>query len=799
MFNTGTVKGTWTGTVYIRADGSIDPPDAPITTYDNITYTLTDNITSIAHGIVVERDNIIIDGGGYTVEGTRAYPSIGIALPNRINVTIKDINVKNFDYGLYLYFSSNNNVAGNKIEAHKYGGVGLYLLCSSNNSIIGNVIANSYDGMRLEGSSNNTIFGNHVTANYNYGIYLYPQLYPTTIISSNNIIYANNVTNNKEGIRIEGSINNVIYANNVTNNDYGIVLGSSSYNVITGNNIVNNGLGVDSARGQLRRKNIIYHNNFINNTIQARDNKSYLDWLWGIGPPPDIWNDDYPSGGNYWSDYTGTDNNGDGIGDTPYIIGSFGDRYVEDRYPLMSPWTPVLPVNITFIVPDDYPTIQEAINAANEGDIIYVRFGTYRENIVLNKSLTIIGEDRYITVISGNEGSIVNITANNANLTGFTIKGGEVGIIVLDVLNVTINKNRVLNNLYGLAVVNSTQCTITYNILFNNTFIGLSLTNSTQSQVVSNTITNNGNGIALAFSLNNNISQNIVTANYAIGMMLGYSNNNTISQNYIIGNIYNSGLQLVNSTNNVISANTMEENKYGVGFQESSNNIFYHNNFLHNDWQVYDASRDYSDVSPSINVWDDGYPSGGNYWSDYSGVDLYSGPYQNETGGDGIVDTPYFIGANNVDKYPLMSLWSPIPLKIFDVVCEGTHYSVSVQSNSTVTHFIFNQALAQISFNVSGISGTWGFCNITIPKALMTGPWTYTFQGDVINIDVYEKDNETHTFINIQYKHASTFQVIIKASWVIPEYPSTPILISLIPITLTAATLWKTKRKRQPP
>jgi parallel beta-helix repeat protein len=574
MFNTGTVKGTWTGTVYIRADGSIDPPDAPITTYDNITYTLTDNITSIAHGIVVERDNIIIDGGGYTVEGIRAYYSIGIALSNRINVTIKDINVKNFDYGLYLYFSSNNNVAGNKIEAHEYGGVGLYLLCSSNNSIIGNVIANSYDGMRLEGSSNNTIFGNHVTANYNYGIYLYPKLYPTTIISSDNIIYANNITNNKEGIRIESSINNVIYANNVTNNDYGIVLGSSSYNVITGNNIANNELGVYCLSLAVVIKfptkhsnNIIYHNNFINNTIQAKDDESPL-WIWGFAHP-NIWNDEYPSGGNYWSDYTGVDKysgskqdkpGSDCIGDTPYyIIGSFGNRYVyfEDRYPLMSPWTPVLPVNITFIVPDDYPTIQEAINAANEGDIIYVRFGTYRENIVLNKSLTIIGEDRYITGISGNAGSIVNITANNANLTGFTIKGGEAGITVLDVLNVTINKNRVLNNLYGLAVVNSTQCTITYNILFNNTFIGLSLTNSTQSQVVSNT------------------------------------------------------------TNNVISANTMEENKYGVGFQESSNNIFYHNNFLHNDWQVYDVSRDYSDVSPSINVWDDGYPSGGNYWSDY--------------------------------------------------------------------------------------------------------------------------------------------------------------------------------------
>jgi len=58
---------------------------------------------------------------------------------------------------------------------------------------------------------------------------------------------------------------------------------------------------------------------------------AYLLWLWGLGPPPDVWNDDYPSGGNCWSDYNGTDDNGDGIGDTPYITGSFLDRYVEDR------------------------------------------------------------------------------------------------------------------------------------------------------------------------------------------------------------------------------------------------------------------------------------------------------------------------------------------------------------------------------------------------------------------------------------------------------------------------------------
>ncbi|MEM3703119.1 MAG: hypothetical protein QXX79_01660, partial [Candidatus Bathyarchaeia archaeon] len=61
----------WSGTVYIGEDGSIYPSDAPIITSDNITYTLTGNITSSGDGIDVERNNIIIDGAGYTIEGGR--------------------------------------------------------------------------------------------------------------------------------------------------------------------------------------------------------------------------------------------------------------------------------------------------------------------------------------------------------------------------------------------------------------------------------------------------------------------------------------------------------------------------------------------------------------------------------------------------------------------------------------------------------------------------------------------------------------------------------------------------------
>jgi len=78
------------------------------------------------------------------------------------------------------------------------------------------------------------------------------------------------------------------------------------------------------------------------------------------------------------------------------------------------------------------------------------------------------------------------------------------------------------------------------------------------------------------------------------------------------------------------------------------NNTIFHNDLLQNNQQAWSYGG-------SSNFWDDGYPSGGNYWSDYTGVDVYKGPYQNVTGSDGIGDTPYVIDADNVDHYPLTS------------------------------------------------------------------------------------------------------------------------------------------------
>jgi len=131
------------GTIYIRADGSIDPLTAPITTVDKVTYTLTDNIASSSDGIIVERDNIIIDGDGYVLRGP-GYTGTGVSLAGRSNVTIKNTRITAFYYGTWLSSSNNNSISGNDITADI--GDGIRLKSSSSNSISGNNIANNEDG-----------------------------------------------------------------------------------------------------------------------------------------------------------------------------------------------------------------------------------------------------------------------------------------------------------------------------------------------------------------------------------------------------------------------------------------------------------------------------------------------------------------------------------------------------------------------------------------------------------------------------------------------------------------------------
>ncbi|MDH5419396.1 MAG: right-handed parallel beta-helix repeat-containing protein [Candidatus Bathyarchaeota archaeon] len=307
------------GTVYIRSDGSIEGTDK-IQREGNV-YIFTDNIYD---EIVVQKDNIVVDGEGYTLKGTGVINSVGIGLTGRTNVTIRNIEIREFYYGIGLWTSSNNTLSGNNITANNYCGICLYYESSYNN-ICGNNITNNQNGIRLIGSSNyNRICENNIAANDLDGI--------TLSDSTHNSIFGNNITANERdgiGLYFSSSINS-IRRNNITNNTYGIELyDSSNHNSISENNIANNNRSIWLFKSSFTS---IYHNNFVNNTKRAATLSSVLN----------VWDDGYPSGGNYWSDYIATANDiysgpfqnetgSDGIADTPYVI----DSNNQDNYPLM--------------------------------------------------------------------------------------------------------------------------------------------------------------------------------------------------------------------------------------------------------------------------------------------------------------------------------------------------------------------------------------------------------------------------------------------------------------------------------
>jgi len=290
------------GPIYIKADGSVEGTDK-IQRNGNV-YTFTGNIYG---SVVVEKDSIVIDGVGYTLQGNGS--GRGVDLVRRIGVTIQNLQIKNFTHGIHQPINATIN--GNYITNNEYG-----IFLASNNTITGNTFANNNEGIGLHLASNyNFISGNNITKN-NQGIGLW--------LSEGNIFLENEITANVvNGILVAASSNNTIIGNNITKNAYGIWINQFSvYNNVTGNNITRSEIGI-MIEGSLN--NTIYNNN-LDNQKQVDINDTLADEVISIN----IW--DNGKDGNYWSDYTGTDSDGDGKGDTPYVI----DENNQGNYPLVN-------------------------------------------------------------------------------------------------------------------------------------------------------------------------------------------------------------------------------------------------------------------------------------------------------------------------------------------------------------------------------------------------------------------------------------------------------------------------------
>ena len=616
-------------TVYINPDGSVTPPFAPISSVDKVTYTFTGNISYPTYnGIVVERSNIVIDGKGYKVRGNQSGK--GLDLTSISNVTIKNTSIEDFAEGIWLNYSSNNTVSGN------------------------NVTANSFDGIILSASSNNTVSGNTATGN-NEGIWLYS--------SSNTIVSGNIVTANRDDgiVLVSSSNNNTVSGNNATANGYnGIWLYSSSNNVLSGNMMEDNGYNFDVGGNALSDFiNSVDTSNLVNGKpIYFMTSKSNMV----INPEnyPDIGYLAFVNCTNMTVQGLTLTNEGQGI-----LLAFTNDSKITNN-------------NVT--------NCNAGINlVSSSNNNISGNYATANSNTGIgldgSSNNTVSGNNATANLIGGIE---IDSSSNNT-FSGNNATANTYGIYLGSSSNNTVSgNNATANSDYGIWLHSSSNNIVSDNNATANSQEGIYLYSSSYNTVSGNIATANSLcGIYLVSSSNNKISGNNVTANGADGIGLNGSDNNTVSGNNVTANIHD-GIDLYGSSNNTVSGNNVTANgRDGIDlYGYDSNNTVYHNNFIGN------VAQAYVDSASVGNAWDGGYPSGGNYWSDYNGTDLHSGPYQNVTGSDGIGDTPYVIDANNTDHYPLMvsyvvpefpSFLIPLPFMITTLLAVAFYRKKAIQ------------------------------------------------------------------------------------------------------------------------
>jgi len=389
----------------------------------------------------------------------------------------------------------------------------------------------------------------------------------------------------------------------------------------------------------------------------------------------------------------------------------------------------------TIVVPDDFATIQSAIDNAVEGDTIFVKKGNYNgpisETLIIDKPVSLKGEGSSLIgeetttltlyplllnkTIFGQPYPTYNtsliVKANNVSISGFTIKtpsapaGGGGGISVIGD-GITIN-NCIINLLSlslggSYSTISETQLFIA-NLMVKGSHQNISQTTIFNGDVEIASSYNNFVGNIMIDEISLNGSSNIISGNYFSRIVLENSDSNRIHNNtcgFICLGIYGH-----TCSNNIISANILDgENIWGILMADGSynvfydnyianytgshdgygvafggnhlvaeNNIFYHNTFVNNNKNVgYNWQ-----INGIGNSWDNGIE--GNYWDDYNGTD---------TNGDGIGDTPYIIDENNQDNYPLMEpyaipefpSWTPLLIALVAVVAIAVIYRRKLQN-----------------------------------------------------------------------------------------------------------------------
>jgi len=719
-------------TIYIRADGSVEGTNK-IQRVGNV-YSFTDHIYD---GIIVMRENVVIDGAGYMLQGVGN--GNGIKLESS-GVTVKNMKISNFEYGIYVYFTSDNNIiSDNDINGNSNG---IRVRGTSNNTITGNNVTNNGDGIYLSGT-NNVLKNNQMKNNRcNFGIIpqphfndvdtsnmvdgkpiyywinQYDRIVPldagcVVLINCTNIVVQNlSLANNKEGILLVNTKNSEIRNCTLSNNKSGIRIRVSSNVNITQNDFSDNygeGVSVWESTDILVNENHIADN--------AESGVYFFD-----SKESNLISDNRITGSSVGIHLRASSNNNT-ISDNTITNSGQAILFTTSTYN-------ILRNNRMFDNEQNFCIVHDHYSDPSR-ELPYLINDIDSSNTVDGKPMYywINQQDKAVPSDAGYVG-LVNCT----NITVSNLESNVSGVLVAFTTNSLISQNKIENSDIGIKVWRG----------FNNS-------------IVANYLTGNDVGIGIYSSTSNNVFWN------------------TLSNN-------NQGLRLSGASGNYIFRNIISNNKNGIYLDWANNNTIYNNNFINNSKHFFDTTvgaMPWVPVPSSNHNWNQNYPFGGNYWSNLTGVDVKSGPNQNITGGDGIIDTPFSLYTNNTDRYPLA-----VPIIFFDAgIWEWKQYFVNCISNSTVSDFYFNPLEgAFIRFTVTGENDTTGFCRVTVPKGLLSSEngWNVIVNDEPVKPTINE--DASNTYLYFTYNH-STKTVEIIGTTAIPEFPSwAPLLIMLIAV-----------------
>lgn len=602
-------------------------------------------IEGFSKGIDIRNTNAHFIIRGVYIHYVSGWGVTGISLKSVVNGRVEDSIISDmWNYGIFIESSTDILISENELRNNEYTiriEYSAYITLSRNE--ISDIV---YDGIFALYSSNIVAYQNNISQSPTDAIYFYRSNYSEAI--------ENILEDNRDGIFVSVANNTTVARNRISNTSRGILVGYSWFTDVSDNDIYSSeDVGVS----------------FTKSSVSTVANNTIISGGYGITF--------FHSALASVSENNVSSNTGHGISFRYSTDGSLTENRILDngRGIRLENAERVLIASNTF-----------STNGVTIDGEILPHFNSHtitQDNLVNGESIHYYKNCTDLNVDGAPLGQLIVANCTRVTATGLQTDSTDSGIqmgFVQDVLvadntlssnkvdgiflhaasNATVTENTITDSIEdGVFLKHSDDVRISYNVISNG-FYGIQGRYSSNLTVSKNTILSSGwEGIFIFETMNSNISMNVVTSSLRQGIHLLYAENIVIADS-VISSCNETGIYLDTSEAIVVHRNSFLNNtvgiSLGVGWWDYSRKVtVYSNDFIEN-------TQHATDVGTDQNLWNTSYPTGGNYWDNYTGVDQFSGPDQDQPGSDGIGDSPQAIDTNTFDYYPLMtSIGDAIP------------------------------------------------------------------------------------------------------------------------------------------